>query len=176
MTDSSQTSSTLPEVGSPVTIVKLRPDGSEAIRYPGIAIDTLPGWVAACAPWEQRRYDLGYLVFEPGDIFLEFFSLHEPLNVFADFTHDGTLKGWYSNVTHPSWVTDNTIFWHDLFIDVISYPDKDDVLVLDEEELADAGIEHASPELFRLIEEGRQRLLTMIANGEYPFTIRSLAE
>jgi len=176
MNDSSQVSSIVPPAGTDVTIVKLRPDGSEAIRYPGTMIDAPAGWVAARAPWEQRRYDLGYLVFEPGDIFLEFFSLLEPFNVFANFTCDGQLKGWYSNVTHPSWVEDNTIYWHDLFIDVISYPDKADVLVLDEEELADAGVEHANPELFRLIVAGRQRLLTMVAHGEYPFTIRSLAD
>jgi hypothetical protein len=176
MIDPLRTTSTLPEVGTPVTIVKLKPDGSEAIRYPGVAIDAPPGWVAARAPWEQRRYDLGYLVFEPGDIFLEFFSLHEPLNVFASFTHDGVLKGWYSNVTHPSWVSDNTVYWHDLYIDVISYPDKDDILVLDEDELASANVEQSDPALFRLIIAGRERLLYMVANQEYPFTIRSIAE
>lgn len=173
MTDRPQTTSAIPEAGTPVTIVKLKPDGSEAIRYPGVAIEAERGWVAAQAPWEQRRVDLGYLVFEPDDIFLEFFSMNEPFNVFAIFTHRGVLKGWYSNVTYPSWVTGNTIYWHDLYIDVISYPDGE-VLVLDEDELAAAGIEQADPELFQFIMEGHQRLLRMVSRSEYPFTQRSL--
>jgi hypothetical protein len=48
--------------------------------------------------------------------------------------------------------------------------------VLDEDELASANVEQSDPDLFRLIIAGRERLLNMVANQEYPFTIRSIAE
>jgi hypothetical protein len=165
-----------PEVGTHIEIVKLRPNGSEAIRYPGEVISAPNGWIAARAPWGQRRVDLGYLVFEPNDIFLEFFSTTEPLNVFAVFTANGILKGWYCNVTRPSWVRDDAVYWHDLYIDVVAYPDRADVRVLDEDELADSGVEATDPALYQLIAKGRARLLEMIAENAYPFTVRAFPE
>jgi hypothetical protein len=174
MTDNERPTTEAPEAGTPIEIVKLRPDGSEAIRYPGEVIPAPHSWIAARAPWGQRRVDLGYLVFEPNDIFLEFFSTVEPLNVFAIFSTDGLLKGWYCNVTRPSWVCDNEVYWHDLYVDVVAYPDGADVRVLDEDELADSGVEVTDPALYRLIAKGRARLLEMIAANEYPFTERTL--
>ena len=176
MTDPERSTTKAPEVGTQLDIVKLRPDGSEAIRYPGEIMQAPNGWIAVRAPWGQRRVDLGYLVFEPSDIFLEFFSTVEPLNVFAVFTATGNLKGWYCNVTHPSWMRDNAVYWHDLYIDVVAYPDRDDVRVLDEDELAEAGVEASDPALYQLIAEGRKRLLQMIAENEYPFTVRTLPD
>jgi hypothetical protein len=174
VTQTERRSTAAPKPGSQIDIVKLRPNGSEAIRYPGEVITAPDGWIATRAPWGQRRVDLGYLVFEPNDIFLEFFSTIEPLNVFAVFTANGTLKGWYCNVTHPSWMRDDAVYWHDLYIDVVTYPDRDEIRVLDEDELADSGVETSDPALYQLIVAGRSRLLQMIENNEYPFTERTL--
>ncbi len=128
-------------------------------------------WVAARSPWEQRRVDLGYLVFEPDDVFLEYFSLDRPFNAFAIFTPERQLKGWYCNVTHPSWIEGETIYWHDLYIDVIAYQDGR-TLVLDEDELAESGLADTEPELHSLIVQTRDDLLRMIAANEYPFDQR----
>ncbi len=154
--------------GTPVTIVKLKPDGSEAIRYSGAAIQALSGWVAAKAPWGRDRVDLGYLVFEPDDVFFEYFALEHPFNAFAIRTGAGQLKGWYCNVTRPSWVMDRTIYWHDLYVDVIAYPDGR-TLVLDEDELADSSLESSDPALHREILDARDRLLQMVSQRLYPF-------
>lgn len=176
MIDPERPTTEAPEVGTPIEIVKLRPDGAEAIRYPGEVIPAPEGWIAARAPWGQRRVDLGYLVFEPNDIFLEFFSTTDPLNVFAIFTATGTLKGWYCNVAQPSWTRDHAIYWRDLYIDIVAYADRADVLVLDEDELAEAGVEAANPALYQLIAQGRARLLEMIEKNEYPFTEQTLPD
>jgi hypothetical protein len=159
------------EPGTPVTIVKLRPDRTEAIRYPGIAIDVADGWVAARAPWGQRRVDLGYLVFEPNDIFLEYFALDSPFNVFAIYTQSGTLKGWYCNVTHPSWIDKTTIYWHDLYVDVVAYPDGK-LIILDEDELAESGLATRDPALHQRILEARDTLVDLLNNRRYPFDQR----
>lgn len=151
-----------------MTIVKLRPNGSEAIRYPGTAIDAPAGWVAARAPWRQQRVDLGYLVFEPDDVFLEYFALDQPFNAFAIYATDGRLKGWYCNVTHPSWIEQETIYWHDLYVDIIAYPDGR-TLVLDEDELARSGLDTSDPKIYQMILDARDDLLRMVAAQNYPF-------
>lgn len=168
MAHESKTRHDVIEPGAPVTIVKLRPDGSEAIRYPGVAVDAPAGWVAARAPWEQRRVDLGYLVFDPNDIFLEYFALAEPFNVFAIYTHEGVHKGWYCNVTHPSWIEETTIYWHDLYIDVVAYPDGK-LIVLDEDELAESGLASRDPALHRRILVARDALVDLVNKRRYPF-------
>lgn len=156
------------DAGTSVTIVKLKPDGTEATRYPGQTIDAPPGWVAARAPWGQRRVDLGYLVFEPNDVFLEYFALERPFNAFAIFTSEGELKGWYCNVTYPTRVDHDVIYWHDLYIDVIAYPDGR-TLVRDEDELDESGLETSDSDTYRMITQARDDLLQLLSAGEYPF-------
>ncbi len=168
MTQSCHTNEAQLVQGTPVTIVKLRPNGDEAIRYPGKAISAPPGWVAARAPWKQGRIDLGYLIFEPNDIFLEYFALERPFNIFAIFREDGSHKGWYCNVTQPTWVEGETIYWHDLYVDVVAYPDGRS-LVLDEDELLSSGLKMTEPETHQMILRARDDLLQMIADQQYPF-------
>src|SRR5688500_9889969 len=52
--------------GTWVTVRKLRPDGSEATRYPGQVIPCIDRWIAVRAEWRLQRIDLGCLDFEPG--------------------------------------------------------------------------------------------------------------
>lgn len=156
--------------GAELTIVKLRADGSEAARYPGRVIPSPPAWVAVRASWGYPRMDLGYVVYEPGDIFYEYFSLDRPFNAFAVFASDGTFKGWYCNVTYPSWIEGDTLFWRDLYVDVIAYPDGR-TEVLDEDELAEAGLAEHDPALHQTILAARDTLLAMISTAEYPFSV-----
>lgn len=156
-----------------LTIVKLRPDGTEATRYPGKALPSPPGWLVAEAVWTTRRVDLGYLVFDVGDRLIEYFALDQPLNVFRLHSGTGELKGWYANVTHPTYVDGLTVSWHDLYLDLVVYPDGR-TLLLDEDELADAKIAESDPELYRLILNGKDRLLQLALTNSYPFSERDL--
>ena len=151
------------------TIVKLRPDGSEAARYSGAPLASQPGWVAARAVWRYRRLDAGYLIFEPGDEFDEYFALEQMFNAFALYRGGREFIGWYCNVTHPTTVRDGTIFWHDLYIDLIVYPDGR-LLVLDEDELAESQLEHTDPALHARILAARDDLLALAATDAYPFS------
>jgi uncharacterized protein len=155
--------------GASVRIIKQRPDGSEAATYPGAIVPAPPGWVAARAVWEFQRMDLGYMLFEPGDYLLEYFSLSDPFNAFALYSEASAFKGWYCNVTHPTTVRGNSIYWHDLFVDVIVQPDGR-ILVLDEDELADSGLKYSDPPLYRLILDAKRRILRRVRNGDYPFS------
>jgi protein associated with RNAse G/E len=154
-------------------VVKLRPDGTAAARYPATEIDAPPGWVAVRAVWGFGSVDIGYFTFEPGDILLEFFSLERPYNAFATFRPTGELAGWYSNVTHPTTVTEDEIRWHDLWVDVLLLPDGK-VIVVDEDELAEAGVAASDPALHQMILVARDELIQLIEDGAYPFSESTL--
>jgi hypothetical protein len=151
------------------TVVKLRPHGSEAARYVGTELPAPDGWIAVQARWRYPRVDIGHLVFEPGDVLDEYFALERPYNAFAVYRSSSGFAGWYCNVTHPTIVNGDTIYWHDLYVDVIVRPDGD-VIVLDEDELAAARLDERDPALHALILAARDELLARIAAREYPFS------
>lgn len=152
-----------------VDIVKVSPVGKPPVRYEGDLIPSPDGWIAARATWVHGDMDLGYLDFRNGDYLDEYFALDRPYNAFALYRADRTFVGWYCNVTHPTTATGTEIQWHDLYLDVIVYPDGQ-TLVLDEDELADSGLETSNPQLFRMIVSGRDELLELAKSGSYPFS------
>lgn len=152
----------------PLTIVKLRGDGSEAARYPGTLLSDADGWWLARAPWEMRRVDLGYLVFEPGDTLLEYFAREELVNAFAIFAASGRFKGWYCNIAH-NWLDGDTLYWRDLYLDLIVYPDGRQ-LVLDEDELAASGLVERDPALYQRVVSALGWLQRTVEARAYPFS------
>lgn len=156
-------------IGEPVQIVKVSPVGKPPVRYEGRIIPAPAGWIAARADWVHGEMDLGYLHFKNGDYLDEYFALDEPYNAFALYRANDEFVGWYCNITHPTTVENGEIHWHDLFLDVIVYPDGR-TLVLDEDELAESGLETSDPATYQMILEGKQALLQKAAGGEYPFS------
>ena len=152
-----------------VDIVKVSPTGEKRVRYEGELIPGPEGWIVARARWVHGDIDLGYLEFRNGDYLDEYFALEHPYNAFALYRDDHTFVGWYCNVTHPTTVSRTEIQWHDLFVDVIVYPDGR-TLVLDEDELENSGLETTDPKLFRMIISGRDELLRLVETGSYPFS------
>jgi len=156
--------------GTKLTAIKLREDGSEAARWPVEVASVPPGWVVVNTAWQGGHLDLGYMVWDNGDVFREYYSLEQPLNAFAVFASGGQqFKGWYCNISFPCRIEGDTLSWQDLYLDVISLPDGE-VLVLDEDELAASGLETRDPKTYRMILNTRDRLLTMIAEHAYPFS------
>ncbi|MBA2452223.1 MAG: DUF402 domain-containing protein [Chloroflexia bacterium] len=152
-----------------IEIVKFSPSGKQPVRYTGTLIDCQDGWIAARANWVHGDIDLGYLTFFNGDVLDEYFALDRPYNAFALFRVGGEFAGWYCNVTHPTTVTGGEIHWHDLYLDVIVYPDGR-ALVLDEDELHESALEVGNPDLHAMILAGRDELLEMVKNNAYPFS------
>ena len=154
--------------GQPITIVKLREDGSEATRYSGETLLNDERWVVARAPWGRPRIDLGYLVFEPDDVFIEYFARRELFNVIAVCTGSGELKGWYCNVAE-NWTEGDTLYWRDLYLDLIVYSDGRQ-LVLDEDELEQSGLAESDPALHRRVLQALVVLRRLAEDGRYPFS------
>ena len=161
-------------LGTPLQIVKLAPDGTEAARYPGEVIEAgaPPPWVAVRATWVSRAHNLDGLRFIAGDRLHEYFSPAHPFNVFSVFAPDGTLRGWYANVTYPARLEPTTdpptLTWHDLYLDVVALPDGTTV-VRDEDELADAGLATTDADLHAAILAARDDLLARWHNRAFPF-------
>lgn len=160
--------------GTAVTVVKRAPDGTEVTRYPGrvrASGDVRP-WIVVEARWTNRQVDLDGLSFVPDDVLLEWFSPNDPFNAFAVYAPDGTLRGWYANVTYPATVdlttAPVTLTWHDLYLDVIALPDGTTV-VRDEDELEEAGLASSKPELHQAILAAKDEILRLIATGLRPF-------
>jgi uncharacterized protein len=155
--------------GAEVKVVKLHPDGTEAATYNGTLIESPPGWAVVRATWTFRRMELGYMTFEPDDYLIEYFATSEPFNAFVLFSPDDEFKGWYCNITHPTTIKGRTIYWHDLYIDVIQKADGS-ILVEDEDELEASQLAQKDPELHRLITTTRDLVVEKMRNRSYPFS------
>lgn len=154
-------------------VIKLRPDGTEATRY--LAVHEPEGvpesWIAVRADWVFRRVESHGLVFEPGDSLVEYFSPVEWFNGFRVESPTGEVRGWYGNVTYPATITDDanrTIVWHDLYLDVVALPDGS-VVLCDEDELDDSGLESTDPELHSRIVDTARTMIDMAETGTFPF-------
>lgn len=160
--------------GTGLNVVKLGPDGSEVTRYQGFVRATTDNatWVVVEARWTNRQVDLDGLSFIPGDLLLEYFSPVHPFNAFAVYAPEGHLRGWYANVTYPSTMDPTTgpatLFWHDLYLDVIAVPDGA-ILVLDEDELEESGLARTDPGLHRAIVAAKDEIVRRVRVGELPF-------
>lgn len=160
--------------GADLTVVKQAPDGSEVTRYRGIVLATLAvgTWVVVEARWVNRQVDLDGLSFVPGDRLLECFSPVFPFNAFAVYTPDGTLRGWYANVTYPATMdttaTTPTLIWRDLYLDLVGLPDGT-VVVRDEDELAESNLAGTDPDLHVAIIAAKDELLRRWAVNDLPF-------
>ena len=149
-----------------VTVVKLSPRGEEKTRYEGDIVRQDARSVVIAARWTRKRYDLGYVVFEPGDHFTEYYYSYRWYNIFDIADSDGTRKGWYCNVAAPADIGPEYIRQVDLLLDVWVDPDGR-TLVLDEDEFAaDTSL---TDEQRAGAKAGLQSLLHLIANRQEMF-------
>ncbi|MEJ7837656.1 MAG: DUF402 domain-containing protein [Thermomicrobiales bacterium] len=161
--------------GTNVTIVKRNDQGADVISYPGLIVPTKAEapWVEIEAIWTAGTVVQADLTFETGDVLREFFSWQHPFNAFALYSRWHELKGWYANVTLPSWVElrDNALImvWQDLWLDVVATPGNAPVH-LDDDELEDSGLTERDRDLFDAIIRARDELLILLESGSGPFS------
>ena len=66
-----------------VTIVKLNPQREEKTHYSGDIVEQDAQHVVIQARWTRKQHDLGYVVFETGDHFTEYYYTHHCYNIFV---------------------------------------------------------------------------------------------
>jgi predicted RNA-binding protein associated with RNAse of E/G family len=117
------------------------------VSYPSTVLSDDGDRISVLAPWTSPpAYDLGYVVFEAGDVFTEHFWRSRWYSVKRVDAPDGSTKGWYCDICRPAVLTDGTLHAVDLHLDLWLSGDRGTLAVLDEDEFADSGIEQRSPE------------------------------
>jgi len=148
-------------------VAKREANGDEVARYPATVVETAAPapWIEVEARWTFRRVVSAGLAFEPGDTLREFFSAEHPYNAFAVHGPDGTLRGWYGNVTYPAFIDHASgqavLAWQDLYLDVVILPDGSTHL-LDDDELEASSLPGSDPGLAAAIVRAREDLIATI--------------
>lgn len=114
---------------------KLDARGATALVYQAEVAERLTDGVRLDALWTRPTTDLGYVTFETGDHFTEWYYTDRWYNIFEVTSPGGTLKGWYCNVAAPADIGDDQLYCRDLLLDLWVAPDGA-TLVLDEDEFA----------------------------------------
>ncbi|MEU1871427.1 hypothetical protein RKD37_006913 [Streptomyces ambofaciens] len=129
------------EVG--VVLVKA---GRTKIRYAATLLHDDGTRLAVRAPWAGDGVrDFGFVRFEAGDVFTEYYWRDRWYSVKEVRTSAGVLKGWYCDVTRPAVLTGTELVVEDLDLDLWRSADGTDVRRLDEDEFAGSGLADRDP-------------------------------
>ncbi len=128
---------------SEVVVIKLDVQRQERWRYSGQILEQEPGMVLLEAYFNRDDADFHGMPFKRGDRFLEVYFAERWYNIFEIYDRDdGSLKGWYCNVTRPAEFESGVIRYVDLALDLLVFADGRQ-LVLDEDEFAELEISDA---------------------------------
>ncbi|GGZ06737.1 DUF402 domain-containing protein [Streptomyces poonensis] len=120
--------------------------GRTKIRYPAELVGDDGTRVTVRAPWAGAGVrDFGFVRFEPGDVFTEHYWRDRWYAVKEVRDGQGTLKGWYCDVTRPAVVSGTELVVEDLDLDLWCSADGTAVLRLDEDEFEASGLAATDP-------------------------------
>ncbi|MFE9021504.1 DUF402 domain-containing protein [Streptomyces sp. NPDC007808] len=121
--------------------------GRTKIRYEAELLSDDGTRVAVRAPWSGVGVrDFGFVRFEPGDVFTEYYWRDRWYAVKEVRDAKGALKGWYCDVTRPAARSGTELVVEDLDLDLWRSADGSDVRRLDEDEFAESGLAQSDPE------------------------------
>ncbi|MEU0336086.1 DUF402 domain-containing protein [Streptomyces sp. NPDC006193] len=121
--------------------------GRTKIRYPAELLRDDGTRIVVRAPWAGAGVrDFGFVRFEPGDVFTEHYWRDRWYSVKEVRAADGSVKGWYCDVTRPAVRSGSALVVEDLDLDLWRSADGRDVRRLDEDEFAASGLARTDPE------------------------------
>jgi hypothetical protein len=151
--------------GSRVTVSLVKQRDAK-VEYPAVVLLDDGDHVVVRGLWSYDwARDLGYVRFEPGDVFTEHYWRDRWYSVKEVRAGDGALKGWYCDVARPVRTREGLVISEDLDLDLWASADGRMILRLDEDEFAAGGLGERDPaaagqarraldELERLAREG----------------------
>jgi hypothetical protein len=120
--------------------------GRTKIRYAAELLADDGIRVAVRAPWAGDGVrDFGFVRFEPGDVFKEYYWRDRWYAVKEVRDATGTVKGWYCDITRPATLSGTELVVEDLDLDLWRSADGTDVRRLDEDEFAESGLAKTDP-------------------------------
>jgi predicted RNA-binding protein associated with RNAse of E/G family len=144
---------------------KVDHSGKIALTYEAKVEEWLADGVRLAAQWGRPAMELGYVTFEMGDCFTEWYYSDRWYNIFEIASPDGTLKGWYCNAAAPASIEADDLYCRDLILDLWVTPDGE-TTTLDEDEFATTALDDASREGARA---GLAELQRLVAGRQGPF-------
>ncbi|MEU9733174.1 DUF402 domain-containing protein [Streptomyces sp. NPDC048002] len=133
------------EPGATVEVVLVK-GGRRKIGYPAELLSDDGVRVAVRAPWAGAGVrDFGFVRFEPGDVFTEYYWRDRWYAVKEVRAATGELKGWYCDITRPAALSGTELTVEDLDLDLWRSADGTDVLRLDEDEFEESGLRDRDP-------------------------------
>ncbi|MEU8846802.1 DUF402 domain-containing protein [Streptomyces sp. NPDC048564] len=134
------------EQGRPLDVVLVK-GGRTKIRYEAELVADDGTRIAVRAPWSGAGVrDFGFVRFEPGDVFTEYYWRDRWYAVKEVRDASGALKGWYCDVTRPATLSGTELVVEDLDLDLWRSADGTDVRRLDEDEFTESGLAQTDPE------------------------------
>ncbi|MGY0066411.1 DUF402 domain-containing protein [Streptomyces sp. QTS137] len=120
--------------------------GRTKIGYPAELLADDGTRVTVRAPWAGDGVrDFGFVRFEPGDVFTEYYWRDRWYAVKEVRTATGTLKGHYCDITRPAELSGNRLVVEDLDLDLWVPADGTEVRRLDEDEFEASGLVSTDP-------------------------------
>lgn len=121
--------------------------GRTKIRYEAELLSDDGTRIAVRAPWSGAGVrDFGFVRFEPGDVFTEYYWRDRWYAVKEVRDVTGALKGWYCDITRPAALSRAELVVEDLDLDLWCSADGCDVRRLDEDEFAESGLGQTDPQ------------------------------
>ncbi|MFE6332898.1 DUF402 domain-containing protein [Streptomyces sp. NPDC057806] len=134
------------EPGTLVEVVLVK-GGREKIRYPAELLQDDGTRVVVRANFAGAQVrDFGFVRFEPGDVFTEYYWRDRWYAVMEVRGPRGTLKGWYCDITRPATLSGTQLIVEDLDLDLWRSADGTDVRRLDEDEFEESGLTERDPQ------------------------------
>jgi|GEM_PF-292804 hypothetical protein len=154
-----------------MTVKLVKPEKNQVVTYCAGVIRATPEYALVRAVWDHPRLDLGYVTFEPGDVFFEHFYADRWYNVFELRSATGMLKGWYCNVTRPAIISSETIISEDLDLDLFVSAERDHMVRLDVEEFEARGLAQRDPHAYAAARAALEELERLACAGAPPFCV-----
>jgi protein associated with RNAse G/E len=129
-----------------VRLVKRR---GPPIEYEAAVVSDDGTHIVVRAPWsEQDERNLGFVRFEPGDVFTEHYWRDRWYSIKEVRSAGRELRGWYCDVARPAVLRDGVLVSDDLDLDLWASADGRTILRLDEDEFLAGDLETSDPDAF----------------------------
>jgi hypothetical protein len=152
----------------PLLDVVLVKAGRTKIRYTGELLTDDGTRLAVRAAWAGSGVrDFGFVRFEPGDVFTEYYWRDRWYAIKEVRSATGALKGWYCDITRPAVRSGPELVVEDLDLDLWRSADGMDVRRLDEDEFAESGLAETDPEAARAALAALDELDSLARGGDF---------
>ncbi len=155
-------------VGQWLTVHKNDSFGHLVRTWEGLVVADDEELITIEAEFTYGTVDLGLFVLERGDLFRETYYFTRWWNVFEVHRHDGSLRGWYCNVTRPPRLAGCDLHYDDLALDLLVSP-AGEVRIDDEGEFLALRLDERDPQAYREARRAVAQIRARVGRRYPPF-------